>query len=218
MVAARQGEMLSLRYCSAIHIAGSEDGPGPVGAILWGLRLLRRGHSHGGLPCLRRKSIHRAPGRVGVGFATQASMSRSSRLGGILAFLLIASLSGAGVAGAQPQAIPIFSSNARAGRSVSAGAGCSSGQAAICSPSSRSSSPSSRMISMPDACVRRWRRRCAANRGGLRCRVRRQDRSLRVPGSRRQRSAADYAGDPPPPGEPERQFEAGTDAARPGSR
>ena len=70
MVAARQGEMLSLRYyCSAIHRAGSEAGPGPVGALLWGLRLLRRGHSHGGLPCLRRKSIPRAPGRVGVGFA-----------------------------------------------------------------------------------------------------------------------------------------------------
>ena len=35
-------------------------------------------------------------------------MSRSPRLGGILAFLLIASLSGAGVAGAQPQGDPDF--------------------------------------------------------------------------------------------------------------
>ena len=107
-VAARQGEMLSLRYCSAIHIAGSEAGPGPVGALLWGLRLLRRGHSHGGLPCLRRKSIPRAPGRVVSDLQPRPPCPVHHASGGILAFLLIASLSGAGVAGAQPQGDPDF--------------------------------------------------------------------------------------------------------------
>ena len=88
--------------------SAAEGGLGPAGALLWGLRLLRRGHSPGRLPYLRRKSIHRPLGRVGVGFAAQAYMSHSPRLGGIRVVLLIASLSGAGVAGAQPQGDPDF--------------------------------------------------------------------------------------------------------------
>ena len=62
----------------------------------------------GGLPYLHRELIHRALGRGGVGFAAQAYMSCSPRIGGIRAVLLIASLSGAGVAGAQPQGDPDF--------------------------------------------------------------------------------------------------------------
>ena len=141
-------------------------------------------------------------------------MSRSPRLGGIRAVLLIGSLSGAGVAGAQPQGDPdfLFDRPRGVGR-CPRGLAVRAGRQRSVHLRPGAAHRRAECFRCPDVCVRRWRRRGAANRGGLRCRVRRRDHSLRVPGSRRQRSAADYAGDPPPPDEPERQFKAGTDAA-----
>ena len=55
-----------------------------------------------------RESRHLWLGRVGAGLAQVAYVSRAPTVGGLLGFLLIASLFGAGVAGSQPQGNPDF--------------------------------------------------------------------------------------------------------------